>query len=579
METPAKQAPPSRRPARAGAAALLCVATLLLGLQAASISRASIHWDEFALLHLADLTQATGELHAGGRPGLAVALLLPLVADCTDEIAVAQRARWLWLGIGAALVGGVWSWLAALGGERRQRSFDAALGTALLVLPPAFLTASLQVRTDLIALAGGAWGGALLLHSRRYPWLALPAGACFGIGLLGSQKLLYVAALAGLLAAGQQWLERSFAWRREALRGLALACGGAAVVMGFRLWAELAFVVPEASHVRQPIAPELVSSGLSLFEFYRQSLGWLEYRSLLPELVPHGALVLVLLVATALAVRRRSDDAARLLLACTVLALGLAVALFHAAAFRYFWLTLGLFPAAAAALARGPLAARTPPRLRTPAVALLCLALALPLAPHVAAAFGDPQSVQRESLGFVHRNFPRETAGFHPESALVCQSGTQPLRTYFSQHIHQEFESPQRERNIARLMHRFREREISFLLQSFRLNQFPVEMRRFWSDNYQPYRASVFVAGRRLAGDAGERVDFELVVPGTYRWLPLDGPQPLGIGERVIAPGGVIELAAGPQSARFLEPVPRGMLLLALDEPPGRAPLAFYGSP
>ena len=59
-------------------------------------------------------------------------------------------------------------------------------------------------------------------------------------------------------------------------------------------------------------------------------------------------------------------------------------------------------------------------------------------------------------------------------------------------------------------------------MQSFRLNQFPLELRRFWAANYQPYRASVFVAGRHLEGQRGAETSFELIVPGRYRWIPFE---------------------------------------------------------
>jgi hypothetical protein len=170
-------------------------------------------------------------------------------------------------------------------------------------------------------------------------------------------------------------------------------------------------------------------------------------------------------------------------------------------------------------------------------------------------------------------------AGFHPESGLFCQAGAQPLPTYFSQHIFQAFESPKRDRNVSRLIDTFRQRQVAFLMQSFRLNQFPVEVRRFWDQNYQPYRGSIFVAGRRLAGEWGERAEFELMVSGRYRWLPLDGSQSLAIGNHTVAPGGIVELEAGPQEANFVTDVPRGLLLLALNEAPGQAPLAFYAQP
>jgi hypothetical protein len=575
-ETPAIA---TSRNARLGAWLASAAVLLFFGLQALGIQRGGIHWDEFAMLHLADLTHASGQLESGGRPGLAVALLLPLVAQCVDEIAVIHAARLLWLGITASFLVGVFVWLSELGRGRRGRCWDAAFGVALLALPPAFLDSSLEVRTDQLALAGGAWGGALLLASTRRPWLALLAGASFGIGLLGSQKLLYVAALAGLLALGQLMLARDLQPRREALRALALALGMAGVLVLFRFWAETSFVVPEASPARKPLSASFVASGFSLFEFYRGSIGWREYRSLLPELAPHLLLGLGLLFAHRRALRDGSGETGRLWLAWAALALGAGVALFHAAAFRYFWLTLGLFPAAAFALSRRAIGNAVAPRLRAVAVAGLVCALGLPALLHHARQWSDPQAVQRDSLGFVHRNFAPDVTGFHPESGLFCQAGAQPMPTYFSQHIYQTFETRRREREIRRLIDRFREHEVAFLMQSFRLNQFPVEVRRFWDENYQPYRGSIFVAGRRLAGMRGESVEFELLVPGRYRWLPLDGPQALAIGGQTIAPGGTVELEAGLQQAGFISDGSRGMLLLALNEAPGLAPLEFYAQP
>jgi hypothetical protein len=129
-------------------------------------------------------------LHTGARPGLAVALLLPLVRACEDEIRVIREARVLWLGITALALAGLGAWLAQLEPDPARRRRTALLGVALLALVPAFLETSLQVRTDQLALAGGAWGGACLLASRRRAALALAAGAGFGAGWFGTQKLL-----------------------------------------------------------------------------------------------------------------------------------------------------------------------------------------------------------------------------------------------------------------------------------------------------------------------------------------------------------------------------------------------------
>ena len=211
-----------------------------------------------------------------------------------------------------------------------------------------------------------------------------------------------------------------------------------------------------------------------------------------------------------------------------MLTLGAGVAAFHAGAFFYFWMTLGLFPAVAFALALAPLRDALLPagaRPRALAAALLWAALAVPGAVKAAQLLADTQGVQRESLAFIRRNFAPGDAGFHPERALFCGPTASPLPLYFSQTIFRDFVGPQAEANLAHMEQRFRGEPIKFLVQSFRLNQFPLELRRFWAENYQPYRASVFVAGRRLEGARGATSPFELIVPGRYRWLPLDAPR------------------------------------------------------
>jgi len=564
---------------RARRALVVAILLLILAARLAAVFRANVSWDEFGLLHLADATAATGELHSAARPGLAVWLLVPLVRDCADEIAVVREARLLWTGITALFLVGFGLWLGALEPDRARRSSAALLGVALLGLVPAFLATSLQVRTDQIALAGGAFGGWLLLASRRRVPFALAAGACFGAGFLGSQKLLYLLALAGLLAAGQLRLERELAPRREAVRLLLAAAGFAAVILAFEAAASAAFAVPESHAARKGLSSEYLESGLSLFGFYRNTIGFREYREMLPTLAPHLLALLALAAATPSALRRRGRSADAVLLAWAVVGLGLAVGLFHAAAFRYFWMTLGVFPAVAICLGRDAIRAWL--ALRTgrllPAVAPAFAALvAIPAAVEATLLLRDAQAVQRESLAFVHRHFARTDAGFQPETALFCQAGHQAIGTHFSQKIYQRFAGLDREANTARMLGFFRKAPIKFIVQSFRLNQFPVELRRFWAENYQPYRASVFVAGRRLAGLRGDEASFELIVPGRYRWIPRGGPHPLAIGERWLRAGEVIDLDAGTHVARFVEDVGDGILVLAVGEPPGQDPLPFY---
>jgi len=167
---------------RAGWLAALAGFVLFLASRALSIATTAINWDEFALLDRVARTARTGVPETGGRPGLAEWLLLPIVSACSDEIATARMARWLWLGLTLCFLAGFFAMLLELLRGRPQRRHDALFGVALLALVPAFLEWSLQVRTDQLALAGGVWGGMLLLASQRRAPLALAAGLQFGVG-------------------------------------------------------------------------------------------------------------------------------------------------------------------------------------------------------------------------------------------------------------------------------------------------------------------------------------------------------------------------------------------------------------
>ena len=77
-------------------------------------------------------------------------------------------------------------------------------------------------------------------------------------------------------------------------------------------------------------------------------------------------------------------------------------------------------------------------------------------------------------------------------------------------------------------------------------------------------------------GRGGTSSVFELVVPGEYRWLPITGSQPITLDGQPLAAGETTYLASGEHVADFREDVPGGTLVLALEQPPGLAPLAFY---
>jgi hypothetical protein len=571
-------APRNWRPLLRVAAAVFLLALALS--RVAAIYTESVNWDEFAMLKNAASTAASGELHGGGRPGLAVLLLLPLVEQCGDEIAATHVARLLWLGLTLAMLLGLAKLVFEMGGAapRSQRRRDALFSLALLALVPAFLEWSIQVRSDQLALAAGLWAGVALLASRRQPALCLLAGLCFGVGYLASQKLIYVGALTGLLAAGQLWLDGEWKPRRELLRvfGTLLAMG--AVIASFPTLVGWLLPGPEESAAAAGLGTSF-SAGIGAFEFYRQTIGYSQYLGLLPTLLPHLLLGIGLAFAT---VRQRGEggaDLRRLALAWAVLALGLVVGLFHAAAFAYFWMTLGLFPAVAFAIARGPLLAALPADGRTRR-ALITAGVALLIVPgalHALSMLQDTQSNQRTSLSFIARNFEGGTEGFHPEGALFCRLASDPFPIYFSQHIYAYFGRDARisEASTDELIADFESRQVKFVLESFRLNQFPTRLRRFWSENYQPYRGSVHVAGRYFAPEEPGDSSFELLVDGEYRWMPLAEPRPLVIDGTPVPPGGRVRLRRGAHSAQ--NPA-AGYLVLALNEPPGAADLAFYAA-
>jgi hypothetical protein len=554
---------------------LAAVALLFfVALRFAAIPRAAFNWDEFALFDGVARTLQDGVLRGGGRPGLTQLIVMPLVEACSSEAQVAQLARGLWVLITLGYLGGVFALLLELFRDRPQRLHDACLGVALLGLVPAFLEWSLQVRTDQIALAGAAWGSAALLRSERNPGLALIAGLAFGIGWLSSQKLAYGAALGGTLALGKLLLAGRFTLPREGWRAALAIAGFGTVLLCFRALVMALFALPETHAARQLLGTQLASVHEHAFPFYRGTIGYSQYVAMLPTLMPHLGLGVGLAAAGVMA-WRRGHALGWVALALCVLGLGTGVALYHAAAFAYFWMTLGLFPAVAGAIAVGEiresLLARHPGLLRASAAALW-LALLLPAGVETALLLRDTQAVQRESLAFVHRNFAPEHEGFHPEGGLFCRP-PQASGVWFSQRIYREFESSERAQRTASMQQFFRNKPVHYLVESFRLNQFPVELRRFWAEHYQPYRESVFVAGRRLEGEAS----FELLVSGPYRWIPFDGRGRAEVDGKTLEPGGVAVLAAGEHQAALLPGI-RGLLVLSLEEAPGPAPLSFYGS-
>jgi hypothetical protein len=556
--------------------AWIALACALLGFAALRVTatyNTAFNWDEFALFNHVALTAETGVIHGAGHPGLPQVALLPLVRGCTDEISVGRAARLAWLALTWGYLAAVFFLLLHLLPADRHRVHDAALGTALLGLLPVFLEWSIQVRTDQVALFGGTWGAVGLLASRRRPWLALAAGAAFGVGWLGTQKVAYVTALAALLAAGDLALRGEWRIRREIARAGAAAFGAAVVIAVWHLVVSAAFTAPDGSAALIGASPQSVRGYLDTFGFYRATIGYSQYLDTVPTLGPHLALFAAIVLAT---IAARRDHGTRLALAWAVLALGAGVGAFHASPFPYFLMTLGLFGAVGLTLALPVLrrASAAWPSVASVAAPVVWAALLLGAVLHILAQ-GNSQAVQRDSLRFVHRNFSPDRAGFQPETALFC-GVRQPIGLWFAPILYRTFEGPQRQREIDQLIERFRAEPIHYLVQSFRLNQFPAPVRVFWAENYQPYRDSVFVAGRQLQGEAGDRSNFELLINAPYRWLPIGGAHAIQIDGVTVAPGSVRFLTAERHVVTFDADRTHGVLVLALVDPPREAPLSFY---
>ncbi|MEE9577098.1 MAG: hypothetical protein V3W35_06770 [Gemmatimonadota bacterium] len=405
-----------------GNLAFASLLTALLIAHVISVYTENINPDEFAFLARVADTAATGQLQTGGRPGLGTLVLLPFVKACSHTISAARSARLLWVAFTIALVTGLWFLLLTFLRTSGRRVDGAALGLALLVFIPAFLRYSIQVRTDQPALALGLWGGVALIASRRSPPVALLAGLSYGVGFLFSQKLIYVGALTALLASGELLLRRDFVLRRELVRLVLCAAGGLTVLLAYRALLPLFF---------EPAGLQTLASGMSTFAYYRGAIGFWVYILMLPTLFAHFLLLALLLYATVSAGRRDNPPWRSLLLAWAILALGTAVMLFHAGAFPYFWMTLGLFTATAFAVSLDPIRSSfTSPKAWRIVAGSLWGFLVIQATFTQTGLLQDTQRVQRESLAFIDRNFTANQEGFHPERALFCRDTADPLPTF-----------------------------------------------------------------------------------------------------------------------------------------------------
>ena len=571
---------------RAAGISLAILAVILMALHLVAVFTESINWDEFAFLFRGDLTLHTGSLHSGGRPGLALLALLPFASGCDDSVSAIRSARLLWSIVTFASVAGLFYLLRnaiPLPSESEPRWHRAAFAVAFLVLVPVWLRWSLQVRTDQWAIAFTLWGGVCLLASKdRASWLSNRplAGGLMMCGYLATQKAIYVWALVGIVVLGHHLIALEWRWKRELGRAGLLLLGGA-LVHGVSDFGKHLF--------NEPYTPLGTGVGPGIFEvfaLYRRWVGFHVYKAMLPTLRPHIFFLGVLIATSSWAIYERlfrSKQPPRvtrwqeLVVAWALLALGYKIMTFHASAFPYFWLTVGLFPAAAVFFAYGPAAELAgKPRIVGVLAFGLWVMLAVPSLGQAFSLLADTQEIQRNSLAFVDRNFAPEDRGFHPESALACRDDPDPFPTFMSTHI--RFILGKNPENRRDFIHEFRDRPVKFILGSFRRRQFPSHIRKFWNTHYVSYWPGVDIPGYRFKGKANTQHHFESFVEGTYRWRvrPDTEPARVVVDGVVLAPGGLFELERGPHQLTLLDDTEKGVLVYKVEDDWNLAGGVFY---
>ncbi len=542
---------------------LLAVAYAVTHIFASSSDAAN--WDELALLRRAQEAAITGDLQTGGRPGMGVIALLPIVDGCTSVVNVVDTARLVWAIATFALLGGLFELLRRATRRSPYAWHTAALGTALLAFVPVFLRWSLQIRTDQPAIAAAVWAGVALLASReRFAW-AILGGALAATGYLFSQKALYIVALAGVVTAGDLYIAKELDWRREARRAAGFVAGAIAVVGAYKVITPMLWSTPGEMSL---------DAGFDLLNWYRFILRYRLYPAMVTSLLPHIALLSLILIAAIRAFRRDTEQRRPLLVALVIALLGIGVGRFHTASFPYFWITLGVFPATAIAMGWNGIRELLP-RAHVPIAAATWLALLVLGARYRAETLRDTQYAQRATYGLIDEHVPTALKGFSADGALVCGRGLQPLPVFFGHDISERFSGANGPRYTEDFIQRFRTIPIAFMVQS-RVSTFPEVVKKFWSDHYVPYSAAVSLAGHTFTGATNSQHTFDLLVAGRYRWLPGATAARISIGGTLVTAGDAIELVAGAQTAELLDPVTDGKLVFAIDAPPGPTDLPFY---
>jgi hypothetical protein len=557
------------------AAAFVAVAAWFVTTHYLHVFSEVINWDEFALLDRAERTLRLGKVVGGGRPGLVTLMLIPFVRGCIDAARSVVEARILWQFVTILYLLGVYflvrRWFLHAGRPEEGRA-QGLLAVALLAFLPAFVTWSVQVRTDQVALAATIWGGVHLLSQRTSR--AAVAGVLFAVGVLCTQKAAYTIALMLLFyltATGARFQTLENVPRDEVvtfIKRLAVVFLGALLAIAVYL-----LIAPDAKGLA---SGEAVASSLETMRFTRAAQGFRIYTVHAARLVVHWVLLAVLLGWTARVIWTRGSDELPVLANCWLtFILGLAVIAFHGSSFPYFVMTAGLFPALGLAMPSGrPLAMSG--RWAWPLVVLLVAMAALQSARESVQMLYDTQLEQRETLRLVYDSPLNTRRGYQVEGALFCMRDPDPLPALFSQGIWQRFSSSSdAANNRDSFIEEFRTRPVAYIVDSYRLGQFPSEIGGFWAEHYIWYARSLYIAGYNIAGPR----EIDIIVPGRYRWdAASESPNAvLRIGSKEIRPGQAIEFGVGTTTGEVIGEHARGQLMLAdLPRPDRNGYPAFY---
>jgi hypothetical protein len=402
----------------------------------------------------------------------------------------------------------------------------------------------------------------VVLLSAGY-WQAALAGMLFGVAILSTQKAVYVIALCVLLFATST-AARIQSGARSKAREFVLACSRLAVVLAVAAVVVGIYValVPEAARLASGTG---VAGAIDTMNWTRSTQGYRIYTVHAHRLIVHWVLFAILIAWTVRALIRKDRSEVVLLCTCwSILFLGLAVIRFHGSSFPYFIMTAGLFPALALSMASASPLVLTG-RSAWPIIVSLIVMAGLQSAAESIEMLVDTQVEQRETLRLVTDSPLRDRRGYQVEGALLCTRDPDPIPTMFSQDIWRKFKkSAMAEQNTADFIAGLRSRSVAYVVESYRLRQFPEPILSFLASHYLWYSSSLFIAGFGIEPGRPAQ-DIDVIVRGRYRWdpSPIDATATLQVGSVVLRPSEVVELDVGSHRITHDDRDAQGKLILA----------------